>query len=760
MPTAISTSSFIDSLGINTHLDFGGSYGNLAVVENAIKYLGLLNLRDSPGNAGDLSTWQQVAQATGAKFDAYIGETSPSGMSAELSTIAQLAKEGIVNYIEGGNEEDDSYPVSQGNNQYIAAQFQQQVYALGQQLGLPVINLSFGAGWTAANNWQGDYGTVGNLSAITDYANAHTYPGVGQSPDSVITRLNGLAQLAASSRPVITTEIGWDMSQGFNQTQVATYVLDTALDGIKNGDVKTYYYAMFNDGSGQFGLMNPDGSPTPAGTALHNLTTLLGDTGGSFTPGSLNYTLNGTQGDNTLLMEKSNGSYWLSIWNESAAPHSVTLSLGSSASQIQVFNPLTGTSAVQSASNTNSITLTVPTSPVLVEISGGSAPSTTPTPTPTPTATPSPTPTATPTPAPTPTPTSTPTTSNASAPDPVVTVPATQAAAANQNLAISGASLSDAWAADHPGTLALNVTTSGGTVSMTDANGNAVPGSGTSGIHTSGTLAQINAELAGLSYNPGSNGGSVTVDVWDQSGAEATKSFAVSVSANGAGNTPGSTGTGSTGSNNPTPTTTNTSGGNTNPAGGGSTTSNLPVVTVDPNNPTPVETVSNAQINASGSDQILFVGGTGNVINATGGHDTIMAFQGGNQITTGGGNNTIRFSGANNVVNAGSGQNILQDSGTNGTIVLPGANQGFDNIYGWVLQNGDKLDLSQALAGTQWQKGDMASIGNFLKVAPNGTGSTISIDPTGTPGGASYAVATLQDSGPVSLSTLLAHSIT
>ena len=167
MASAISTTAFIDSLGINTHLDFGSyGYQNVATVENAIKYLGLSNLRDSPANSGDLALWKQVAQATGAKFDAFIGETSPAGMSAELNLISDVAKEGIVNYIEGGNEEDDSYPASLGNNIQITAQFQQQVFALGQQLGLPVINMSFGAGWTAANNWQGDYGNVGDLSGV------------------------------------------------------------------------------------------------------------------------------------------------------------------------------------------------------------------------------------------------------------------------------------------------------------------------------------------------------------------------------------------------------------------------------------------------------------------------------------------------------------------------------------------------------------------------------------------------------------------
>ena len=97
-------------------------------------------------------------------------------MSYDLSFAKQLAQEGLLNYLEGGNEEDDAYPAALGNTLAITAQFQQQVYAAGHALGLPVINMSFGAGWTAANNWQGHYGDVGDLGAYADYANAHTYP--------------------------------------------------------------------------------------------------------------------------------------------------------------------------------------------------------------------------------------------------------------------------------------------------------------------------------------------------------------------------------------------------------------------------------------------------------------------------------------------------------------------------------------------------------------------------------------------------------
>jgi hypothetical protein len=153
--------------------------------------------------------------------------------------------------------------------------------------------------------------------------------------------INGLAKLAAVSRPVITTEIGWDNAT-FTQGQTAQYVVDAALDGIKDGDAKLYYYSLFDDGSGQFGLMNQDGTPKPAGRALHDLTTLLADTGANaatFTPGSLSFTLTGNQTtDNTLLVQKSNGSDWLALWNENAAAHTVTLQLAAAASQILVFD--------------------------------------------------------------------------------------------------------------------------------------------------------------------------------------------------------------------------------------------------------------------------------------------------------------------------------------------------------------------------------------------------------------------------------------
>ena len=536
--TAISAQAFTSTLGVNTHIDFDAyGYQDLATVESSLEYLGVSNVRDSAESSADLTSWLQISQATGVKFDDYMPEGSPANMQAALDLVPQLAQEGVLNFIEGGDEEDDSYAASMGNTLAITAQFQQQVFAMGQQLGLPVINMSFGSGWTAANNWQGDYGAVGDMSAYATYGNAHTYPNVGQTPDSAIQQINALAQLADSTEPVITTEIGWD-ANSFSEASIAQYVVDAAFDGIKDGDTKMYYYSLFNDGSGAYGLMNSDGTPTAAGTALHDLTALLADTGStaaSFTPGSLSVSLSGNVStDNTLLIQKSDGSDWLALWDESASTHSVTITLASNAQQILVFDPVTGTSSIASESNTNTVTVSLGLDPLLIEIIPANTATTTGSALGTITGSGGTTTTASPASASVSSPASASVSSPASvsvSPDPVVVVPGTQTVTGASGTSISGVSITDAWAAATPGNLAVTVSADSGKISMLNASGQAVTGSGTGTISLTGSLAQINAELATLSYTGSAGNDVVDVDVWDQAGVEGNKAFDVTVTA-------------------------------------------------------------------------------------------------------------------------------------------------------------------------------------------------------------------------------------
>src|SRR5471030_2748706 len=76
LTVAVATMTVANSLGINTHIDFKKyGYENLAVTAASINYLGIKSLRDCPGSAdavGANGSWQQIANATGAKFDAYM----------------------------------------------------------------------------------------------------------------------------------------------------------------------------------------------------------------------------------------------------------------------------------------------------------------------------------------------------------------------------------------------------------------------------------------------------------------------------------------------------------------------------------------------------------------------------------------------------------------------------------------------------------------------------------------------------------------
>ncbi|HUB14398.1 MAG TPA: family 16 glycosylhydrolase [Acetobacteraceae bacterium] len=301
-----------------------------------------------------------------------------------------------------------------------------------------------------------------------------------------------------------------------------------------------------------------------------------------------------------------------------------------------------------------------------------------------------------------------------------IIVPASEKVAAGATAAIAGVSVSDAWAAGNAGTMALNVWDNSGTLSI--AGKTFGPGDGPAGGMLRGTLAQINADLASLSYRAPGTGGTdtITIDVWNQAGVEATEQIAVTVS----GGTPA-----------------------------------VQTIAVAASNANPVELVSNAMITATAGSHMLFVGGTGNMVTLTGGTETVQAFAGHNTVTTGGNNDTIQIAGAGNVVNAGAGGNTIDDSGSDNTIVLPPARQGDDTIYGYVMQDGDTFDLRALLAATNWN-GTQATLGEFIGIATSGGNAVISVTPTGEASGGTYAVATLEGSGPVSLQSLLAHAMT
>ena len=180
-----------------------------------------------------------------------------------------------------------------------------------------------------------------------------------------------------------------------------------------------------------------------------------------------------------------------------------------------------------------------------------------------------------------------------------------------------------------------------------------------------------------------------------------------------------------------------------------------PTVTIAPADANPVVNLSHVDIVATSGNHSLFIGGSFDTARLSGGTETVLAFQGHNTITTGAGNDTIRIASTGSVINAGAGTNHIEDSGGSNRIIMP-AIGGFDDVFGFVLQNSDTLDFRPALAKTTWD-GSTATLGNFLKVTMSGADATIAL--ASTAGGGFTNVAALRASGDLDLTGLLTHAI-
>ncbi|HEY2468153.1 MAG TPA: glycoside hydrolase family 55 protein [Terracidiphilus sp.] len=108
---------------------------------------------------------------------------------------------------------------------------------------------------------------------------------------------------------------------------------------------------------------------------------------------------------------------------------------------------------------------------------------------------------------------------------PSITNPSAERDTVSHTIAVPGVSVMDFFAASNPGTMALNLNAGSGTITMTDQNGNKVAGSGTNSIQFDGTLAEVNAALATLTYTAGNSSGTdkLSINVWNQLGENITQ---------------------------------------------------------------------------------------------------------------------------------------------------------------------------------------------------------------------------------------------
>ncbi len=387
--TAVAASTFDNSLGVNTQLwDSSAAYASLSLVEADLAYLGIVNIRDTFVPWPQMQPEYQALAALGYKFDFMIAPASEN-IPTFVSDVAAFvtAHPGSVIAIEGPDEP-NIFPVEYdgGSSLADAALYQQALYAAARALpalnSIPVYNLSVAFLDTA------QYEQLGNLSASANYANSHVYLNDAQPPQYGMGIILPYAQIDAPGLPTVITETGYetnpaDTQSGVDQTVQAKLTLDTLMDAFKDGVSKTYIFQLFDDSTGDWGLFTASGTPKLVATAIHNLTTILADPGGTsaFTPGSLSYAVpNLPANGNQLLLEKSNGTFDLVLWAEAqiwnpttetevvATTETTTVDFGQTEQLVEVFDPLAGTTPIATYNNVQSIQVALTDHPLVIEI--------------------------------------------------------------------------------------------------------------------------------------------------------------------------------------------------------------------------------------------------------------------------------------------------------------------------------------------------------------------------------------------------------
>lgn len=239
-----------------------------------------------------------------------------------------------------------------------------------------------------------------SIAGTGDYNNIHFYPQPGGTQPttyigaSMATALDPATQPLAGLRTVIT-EGGYCTGTGttglVDQTTQAILSLNTYLDMYSAAVPYTTLYTIFDVNTGDnscfdnYGFYESDETtPKTIATAVKNMTTILSDASTGFTPGSLNYSVPGLPspgagGGFSFVLQKTTGTWEIVVWTEPAiwndtthAPItpstvSATVDLGSTFTTVNVYDPVVGTSPVNTYSGVSTVPLSIVKDPFIIE---------------------------------------------------------------------------------------------------------------------------------------------------------------------------------------------------------------------------------------------------------------------------------------------------------------------------------------------------------------------------------------------------------
>lgn len=393
-----SADSFVDSIGVNTHLYYDNTvyykkYNE--IIKPRLQELGVRHIRDGAViNSNRYYSRLRDLDTIGIRVD-LIADPREINPGQAVKIIKKLNN--VVEAVEGPNEYDAS-----GNSKWADTlrSYQQSLYKeINTQVNskLPILGPSLIR--------SESYSKVGELTAYLDYGNLHPYPG-GRWPETKGWGPGGygslkynikLARKLSQRKPIIVTETGYHNAtnstenwaqQGISETAAGKYIPRLFLECFNSDISRTYGYEFIdlrknskkNKSESNYGLLHNDGSPKLAFITLKNLISLLKDPGDSFPLKSLDYTLSGdTKNVRHILLQKRDGTFYLVLWlsvpsydlkskRELSVPkQTVTLNLKTPISKAATYLPNSSTTQIEEYTSFKTLQVKVPDHPLIIK---------------------------------------------------------------------------------------------------------------------------------------------------------------------------------------------------------------------------------------------------------------------------------------------------------------------------------------------------------------------------------------------------------
>ena len=400
---------FLGSIGACTHIGQGIDGADQSAT--VLAYAGITEIRDD-GDPTHVADWITVHQKSGARLSLLTNRD----VASTISMAKTLNAAGALLAVEGPNEPNNfavtyENATSSSTTFVPVAHLQRDLYAAvkaEQSLaGIPVFHSSEAGGSEPDNVGlqfltipKGAGTTMPEGTVYADYANTHNYvsghssklddnttwnasdPTLNGDWDGLYVEyghtwrggFTGYSNADLATLPRVTTETGWPtMGNGsITQEQQGRLFLNLYLSAYKRGWSYTFVYMLRDDpNQGYWGFFDTNYTAKTSGVYLHNLTTILADSG-SANPGRLDYSIaNEPATMHDLLLQKSSGVFELAVWNDrpSGGTDAATVKFGGSQATVKLFDPTIGITPTATHSNVDSVALTLTDHPIIVEVS-------------------------------------------------------------------------------------------------------------------------------------------------------------------------------------------------------------------------------------------------------------------------------------------------------------------------------------------------------------------------------------------------------